>query len=277
MAIYFVTGKLGAGKSLCAVGRINDYLFDGRRVATNLDLNMEYLTESDSKITAIRLPDKPRLVDFEMLGRGHDLDRPDESQNGLIVLDECLDFLDSRSWRDPERAPVLSWLRHARKHRWDVIFLLQDHESADGQMVRQLCEHLVICRRLDRAKLGPVRLPKVHIAQVHYGETKSSPAVDRWVYRGTNLYDAYDTEQCFTDEKEHLDLNGSGELTEVDMRAPYTYLSHWHLKGRYDQPEEEKASKLKKVMAIPLAVSFVIGFYIPKLRPYFWLPEWSKT
>jgi hypothetical protein len=26
MAVYFVTGKLGAGKSLMAVGRIKDYL-----------------------------------------------------------------------------------------------------------------------------------------------------------------------------------------------------------------------------------------------------------
>ncbi|MFK4136821.1 zonular occludens toxin domain-containing protein, partial [Pseudomonas luteola] len=37
MAVYFVTGKLGSGKSLVAVGKIRDYMIAGRRVATNLD------------------------------------------------------------------------------------------------------------------------------------------------------------------------------------------------------------------------------------------------
>ncbi|EBN6690252.1 zonular occludens toxin, partial [Salmonella enterica] len=34
MPVYFVTGKLGSGKTLVAVGKIRDYLVAGRRVAT---------------------------------------------------------------------------------------------------------------------------------------------------------------------------------------------------------------------------------------------------
>ena len=37
MAVYFITGKLGSGKSIAAVGKIRDYLNEGRAVATNLD------------------------------------------------------------------------------------------------------------------------------------------------------------------------------------------------------------------------------------------------
>ncbi|SEE79563.1 zonular occludens toxin domain-containing protein [Pseudomonas anguilliseptica] len=60
MAVYFVTGKLGSGKSLVAVGKIRDYLSEGRRVATNLDLWLdEMFTYHDQP--AIRLPDKPLL------------------------------------------------------------------------------------------------------------------------------------------------------------------------------------------------------------------------
>lgn len=265
MPIYFITGKLGAGKTLCAVGRIQEYLNDGRRVATNLDLNIEHLTDVESKQSPIRLPDKPRLEDLEMLGRGHDEDKPDEKRNGLIVLDECLDFLDSRNWRDKERGPVLSWMRHARKHRWDVAFLMQDVESADGQLVRQLCEHLVMCRRLDRLKIMGIHPPKLHVANVHYGQNLTAPLVTRWVYRGTNLYPAYDTEQCFTDEVEYYPDG------PVDMRAPYSLLSHWHLVGRYREEEPERSPLgpllLKYAMAAILGPSYLIYWLAGGRRP----------
>lgn len=266
MAIYFVTGKLGAGKTLAAVGRIRDYLWEGRRVATNLDLDLLELTGEDAKQPVIRLPDKPRVQDLELLGRGHDDDKPDDRKNGLIVLDECLDFLDSRNWRDKERAPVLSWFRHARKHRWDIIFLLQDIESADGQLVRQLCEHFVICRRLDRVRLMKIRLPRLHIASVHYGQSISAPYVERWAYRGTDLFQAYDTEQCFTDQHELV----GGEL--VDMRAPYTYLPGWYLKGRYKEVVEQ-VPILKRaeraVLMVPWLIAAAIVALIPQSRRYF--------
>jgi hypothetical protein len=236
MAIYFVTGKLGSGKTLCAVGRIQEYLERGCKVATNLDLKLENMLDHKSEATVTRLPDKPRLQDLEMLGRGYEEGEIDEKKNGLLVLDECLDFLDSRSWRDKERAPVLSWMRHARKLRWDVYFLLQDIESADGQLVRQLCEHIVFCRRTDRVRFLKLKLPKMHIAAVHYGQSITAPFVERWIYKNANLYDAYDTEQCFTDETEYLNEDW------IDMRAPYTLLSPYHLEGRYMEPPK----KIKK-------------------------------
>ena len=43
MAVYVVTGKLGAGKTLVAVGKIKDKLNQGCKVATNLDLNLDKL------------------------------------------------------------------------------------------------------------------------------------------------------------------------------------------------------------------------------------------
>jgi len=43
MAVYVVTGKLGAGKTLVAVGKIQDKIVSGCRVATNLDLRIHNL------------------------------------------------------------------------------------------------------------------------------------------------------------------------------------------------------------------------------------------
>lgn len=230
MAVYFVTGKLGSGKSLVAVGKIRDYMIAGRRVATNLDIFTDAIF-TNNKSTLTRLPDKPRAEDLHALGKGYENEAGkrgvDESRYGLIVLDECGTWLNSREWNDKGRRALIDWFLHARKHRWDVIFLIQDIESCDGQILRSLCEHLVICRRMDRYRLFKLKLPKFHVATVYYGRADRGNFVERWVYKGGDLYDFYDTEQAFDDGHEVHD----GKL--VDMRAPYTVLSGWHLKGRY--------------------------------------------
>lgn len=231
MAVYFVTGKLGSGKTLGCVSKIKDYLSDGRRVATNLDLHLDEMF-TYCKSTVVRLPDKPRSQDMVELGQGYeppDSRHYDESKFGLIVLDECGTWLNSREWNDKDRRKLIDWFLHARKHRWDVMFLIQDIESCDGQILRSLCEHLVVCRRMDRFKLLGFSLPRVHIANVYYGQGTQN-YVERWVYRGGDLYGSYDTVQRFSDGVEYF------ESGPVDMRAPYTMLSAWHLKGRYLPP-----------------------------------------
>src|SRR5262245_55548026 len=103
MSVYFVTGKLGAGKTLAAVGRIRDAIWNKRRVATNLDLFMEHLCGPQSRTTITRLPDKPRLCDLEALGYGCEEADYTGKRFGLIVLDELGSWFNSRSWNDKER------------------------------------------------------------------------------------------------------------------------------------------------------------------------------
>lgn len=251
MAVYFVTGKLGSGKSLCAIGKIRDYLSEGRRVATNLDLWMDGMF-CYHKQPAIRLPDKPRAVDMIALGDGYEAEDErdnDESKYGLIVLDECGTWLNSREWNDKERRKLIDWFLHARKHRWDIIFLIQSIEACDSQIVQSLCEHLVICRRLDRFKLAGIKLPRLHIANVYYGKSTES-RIERWTYRGTDLYQAYDTRQRFRDGIEYFDGG------PVDMRAQFSYLSAWHLKGRYLPPLPEAVPFSRRLANLGKAVFF---------------------
>lgn len=242
MAVYFVTGKLGAGKSLACVDKIREYLSAGRRVATNLDLRLdEMFTYHDATVT--RLPDKPRPQDMADLGEGYTSEDPrdyDESKFGLIVLDECGTWLNTREWNDKERRKLIDWFLHARKKRWDVMFLIQDIESCDSQLVRSLCEHLVVCRRMDRFKVARIKLPRFHIANVYYGRS-TEVRVDRWTYRGLDLFNAYDTRQVFRDDVLYTDAG------PVDMRAPYTMLSAWHLKGRYLPPVVEPVPLRRRV------------------------------
>lgn len=238
MSVYIVTGKLGSGKSLASVGRIRDYLRAGRRVATNLDLYLDDLLGTKSRATVTRLPDKPRVVDLNNIGKGNET--RDEKKNGLLVLDECGSWLNSRAWQDKERAGFIEWVLHARKLGWDVILLVQHVEMIDVQVRNAICEHLVICRRLDRFRvplvgrflgmLGiKVKPPRIHVGTVYYGDVIDPFwRVDRWWYRGNEFFSAYDTLQVFS-----LDLLYRENQEPVDMRCSYTMLSPWHTVGRY--------------------------------------------
>lgn len=205
MPAYVITGKLGAGKSLVAVARMQEYLFQGRKVATNVNLYPQHLTNNlwAKNCEIYRIPNKPTVDDLNALPPGHDEDGPDDNRNGALVLDECGTWLNSRGWNDKGRAEVIEWFRNARKKRWDIFFIIQDVSVMDTQARESFAEHVVYCRRFDRFKfpllhhLG-LKLPKLHMGLVKYGHESSSPTVDRWFYRGTQLYDAYDTEQQFT-------------------------------------------------------------------------------
>ncbi|CAH8189026.1 Zot domain-containing protein [Vibrio aestuarianus] len=231
MAVYFVTGKLGAGKSLTAVGRIRDAFERGAPVATNLDINLRFMLGRNKKKTRLyRVPDKPNLHDLQIIGKGND--SYDERKNGLLVLDECGTWFNSRTWNDKSRQDVINWFLHARKLGWDIIFIVQDISIVDKQARLALAEHTVFCRRLDRMQIpiisalirilsfGQLRipLPKLHLGIVKYGDNVNSITVDKWYLWGTDLYSSYDTKQAFSDHYQH---------------STYSVLPPWYTHGRY--------------------------------------------
>ncbi|QYM90984.1 zonular occludens toxin domain-containing protein [Dickeya zeae] len=212
MAVYVVTGKLGSGKTLVAVGKIQEKIVSGCKVATNLDLRLHKLPRVGIQARSprvLRIPDKPSLDDLLAIGKGNI--SYDEAKNGLLVLDECGTWFNSRSWADKDRQDVINWFLHARKLGWDIIFLIQDLSIMDKQARVALAEHVVYCRRLDRITLPfigtlysvmtgtKMPLPKIHIGVVKYGDSPTSLTVERWTYTGRDLYAAYDTKQQFSD------------------------------------------------------------------------------
>ncbi len=120
------------------------------------------------------------LFDLNAIGRGNKT--YDEKLNGLLVLDECGTWLNTRSWNDKSRQPVLDWFLHARKLGWDIIFLVQNISLVDKQAREALAEHVVYCRRLDRFAIpligsllsiifgAKISAPKIHLGIVKYGD-----------------------------------------------------------------------------------------------------------
>lgn len=232
MPIYFVTGKLGSGKSIASVARIKEKLDKGLPVATNLNIDLKEMLGRNKKNTRLyRVPDKPEARDLEALGVGNK--SYDEDLNGLLVLDECGTWFNSRTWADKGRQAVINWLLHARKLGWDVIFIIQDLSLVDKQARLSLAEHVVYCRRTDRINIpfigsiykiftgSKLPFPKVHLAIVRYGDSPTSIKVDTWTTIGTSLYSCYDTKQQFSD---------------YYNKGLYSVLPPYYTHGRYSVP-----------------------------------------
>jgi len=233
MAVYFVSGGLGSGKTLAAVGQLRQYAINKCQIAGNLDIFLEHFATSPrSKVTYTRLPDRPTADDLYALGTANDTF--DEENNGLLVLDELATWLNSQSWNEKGRKELRDWFVHARKYGWDIIFLVQSIEAVDSQLVKLLMEYHVPMSNLAKINvpiiggLGrtfrkngkPFRLPKIHSGRVMY---KDLVKADRWVFRAKNLYSSYNTKQVISDDYPH---------------GAHCQLSRWHIEGRYmPQPE----------------------------------------
>lgn len=234
--VYFITGKLGGGKSLISVAQIQERLSRGCPVATNLDIQLHHMFNRTAKnVRLLRIPDKPKAADLYALGSGNI--SYDEEKNGLIVLDECGTWFNARDWNDKDRKLLLEWLLYARKLGWDIIFLVQDISMIDKQARKSVSEHVGYCRRVDKMSIPvfdpifkllfgkAIPKPKMHVCVVRLGDLPHSPKVDTMSYIGTHLYSSYDTKQTFRDNYPH---------------GLYTVLPPWYTHGRYQKPRDWK-------------------------------------
>lgn len=252
---WIIQGVRGEGKSLAAVGKIKEYMLKGRPVATNLNLFLEKFLPADNATLAYRLPDHPRLCDFQMLPPAYNPKYKKEDRNGLLVLDELGTWLNARNWNDKSRLEMLNWLFLSRKDHWDIILLAQDYEMIDSQVRTTLCDYLVQASRLDRQKIpylaGALKffglnsfMPRVHRYHVFYGMSLQTKPVESWTFTGKEFYSGYDTNQRFLGGMEPL----GGTL--VDMRATYSYIPVCYLTRQIFVKRLE--NKIKDLLALPL-------------------------
>lgn len=259
MTDFAVTGKKRGGKGLFCAGIIRDALASNRRVATNMDLHLDQMFLPWNKSTYIRLPDMPTAEDMDAIGLGYgkEGDPIDEERNGVIVLDECSAYFNSRQWGDKSRQPLLDWLIHSGKLRWHVYYQMQGLEQIDKQLRATQIEYHVAVKRTDRwpipgvTALGKlfgldIRFPKMHIGIIKHGCDRDSLVVDRKWYKAKDLYNVYDTEQKFL-PRDHPQAVGL-----------HSVLSPWHIEGRY----------LPNPPSKPLRFLYgLIGYdYVSKLR-----------
>ncbi|QOH81062.1 hypothetical protein IHE26_07330 [Plesiomonas shigelloides] len=257
MPNYLVTGTLGAGKGIFAAKIAQDYLIQGRRVAANFDFFLEYMNPNGQE-PVFRLPDHPRMEDFELLGRGCPDD--DKVNKGALIFDECGTWLNCRDWNDKSRKAFINYVLHLRKFGWDVYFLVQNPELMDKQVISACAQFTVRCaswndkvrfgflsdlydiyQGIQKAKLAKIAretgkplqqlkkpffaLPQINIASTYTGEKSGSPSftwkrdlVKTERYKPEIYYNYYDTNYEF---KSGIETLGD---KDVDLRASYSLL-----------------------------------------------------
>lgn len=234
MTDYAFTGKKGTGKSKHAVLKARDrYLSKGRPVATNLDIDLSAMFGPRSRITYVRVPDKP--CEFDLLAVGHgNPDSYDEDLNGALILDELGTWFNARTFNDKGRAGALDYLAHARKHGWDCFYIMQDIAQVDKQLRESFIEQTVRHTRFDKVRVPFVGgflsllfgekvgyLPRFHAAVSRAGTSPQDLVCDRIFFKGRDIEKCYDTRQVFQQSYAH---------------GTHSVLSPWHIEGRFMEP-----------------------------------------
>ncbi|MFM5271781.1 zonular occludens toxin domain-containing protein [Aeromonas veronii] len=270
MPVWAVTGKTGQGKGLISMALIADYLSSGKTVATNMDIYPEHFKNPyNDKTRIIRLPDHPTADDLMALGAGAPDGSVDEDDFGLLMLDEGATWLNSRDWNSPGRREFNDWLVQRRKYLWNVAIQIQSLESMDAQARRSVISH-----EMRAVKINTVHIPiisgvikeltgkrypqfpkwmRYHKATTTNLETGHTEDITR--YRGADLYKLYDTLQTFSPNYPH---------------GTFTYLTPWHLVGRYMKPKRGIKFWLRQMLRLPLYAAVALSCATSKeCRKYF--------
>jgi len=268
---FLLTGKRGNGKSLSALALMRNYIGSNRPIATNLDINVEHLAHASNRTICYRVPDWPIASDLSRLPLGNpglfwnDQGQPEqkedfsEDSNGLLVLDEVVTFLSARQWQGQDRQALINWFAQSRKYGWDLCLICQHPKLLDGAIRDSLIDIHGVTKRLDKVMvplLGPLvkfftgkplKFPKIHVTHFFYGFGQNAPTFDKWKFFGKDLYDAYNSFQII-----------DGNLGNQNL---YSYLSPYHLRGRYMSVFEMYKRIIVMAMIIGLVLGGVGGFF----------------
>lgn len=236
MTDYALTGKKGTGKSKHAVLIMRDkYLKQKKLVATNLDIDLEAMFGQRSKMTYVRIPDKPKSFDLLAAGHGNP-NSYDEDLNGALVLDEMGTWLNTRTFGDKDRAAVLDYFAHARKHGFDTWYIMQNVVQVDKQLRESFIEQTVRHTTFNKVRIpffGWILsalfgervgyFPKFHTGVFRIGTNPQDLIANRAMFTGKDIEKCYDTRQVFVENYPH---------------GTHSVLSPWHIKGRFLAPEK---------------------------------------
>jgi len=235
MTDYALTGKKGTGKSKHAVLIMRDqYLKKKKLVATNLDIDLQKMFGDRSRITYVRIPDKPKSFDLLAAGHGNPTSY-DEDNNGALVLDEMGTWLNTRTFGDKDRAAVLDYFAHARKHGFDTWYIMQNVVQVDKQLRESFIEQTVRHTTFNKVKIPFVGwilgalfgekaafFPKFHMGVYRLGVNPQDLVTNRAMFSGKDIEAAYDPRQVFMENYPH---------------GTHSVLSPWHITGRFLAPE----------------------------------------
>jgi len=146
--LNYVTGPMGAGKTLNGVRRLTAAVGSGQYVVTNIELRpnafqlmADHFARSRGREYREALAE--RLEGFyiyeDNLETAMQYRLPGSGEaRGLFIWDEGQHELNNRDWRKDGRADILSWATQLRKLGF-VGFLLSQHQDNTDAALRRVC------------------------------------------------------------------------------------------------------------------------------------------
>ena len=175
--IYFINGRPGGGKSLTTAEFIYKALKKGKNVIANFEINMDYFAKcrhpeklgrfihvdnygwTENAYRNINPKERTfsyidGLYGFAVNFHLKDLKTGGVVKEGqtLLVLDECADLFNSRTFQARDR---LAWCQFFRQHRklgYSIYLIAQDDRDVDRQ-IRELFQKDIECRCVSSMKI----------------------------------------------------------------------------------------------------------------------------
>lgn len=150
--LNYVTGPMGAGKTLYAVRRIVTSVVQGQYAITNIELRPGWEHKVARKVARYRGVGRydaiaDRLSSYYIYERDlheamrYRLEGTGEAR-GLFVWDEGQNDLNNRDWRKEGRDEILKWATQLRKLGF-VGFLLSQHLDNTDAALRRVCNFAI--------------------------------------------------------------------------------------------------------------------------------------
>lgn len=234
--IQFVTGVVGAGKTLHSVRLGIEAMMTGRTIVTNVKMYPDRIIETVARRFGRRIrPEQFRIFDPEVTPNWQGLiPWGDRSCPVLVILDETQLFYNARDWAKTaeQSRSLLSFLTQSRKAGVDVLWITQEGENVDKQF-RVLAEWELALISTDHLPLGFLgKLPfrayicKKISAKGRYLVSKSWHGYDKW------LFGLYETEAFLNTEMRRLaegvERVGRAEVAKVGlMERGKLHVRHW--------------------------------------------------
>ena len=140
-------------------------------------------------------------------------------------------WLNTRTFGDKDRAAVLDYFAHARKHGYDTWYIMQNVVQVDKQLRESFIEQTVRHTSFAKVKIPFVGwilaallgeragfFPRFHSAVFRISVNPQDMVTNRAVFTGKDVEPCYDTRQVFLENYPH---------------GTHSVLSPWHLKGRF--------------------------------------------
>ncbi|KQH83602.1 hypothetical protein AMR76_22045 [Vibrio furnissii] len=222
MSIALIKGRPGAGKSYeCVVHHILPSIKDGRKVVTNIPLNVDHF----AFIYGEHVRDLLEVVPFDFDGGHRYLSDPedykkyqdwknDKGQGCLFVLDEChLIFpLSGRGKSQSDLAEKqIEFFSGHRHWGFDFIFLTQ----SDRKINRLLREDIEICIEVRKNRAMGDKSYRRYV--FYYGDGKKGGLIEQ----GSREYE----DKFFPFYKSHT--KSEGEVTEANIKDMKKWHQHW--------------------------------------------------